>query len=56
MGTEQQRERQIACVVYGASEGLRTLVIEPQAVGGQAPDAPTSLIACFVTKGFGVAP
>ena len=26
----------LAAAVYGASEGLRTLVVEPQAIGGQA--------------------
>ena len=29
----------LAAAVYGASEGLRTLVIEPQSIGGQAGTA-----------------
>jgi thioredoxin reductase (NADPH) len=42
----------LAAVVYGASEGLRTLVIEPEAIGGQA--GTSSLIRNYLGFPWGV--
>jgi thioredoxin reductase (NADPH) len=42
----------LAAAVYGASEGLRTLVIEPQAIGGQA--GTSSMIRNYLGFPWGV--
>jgi thioredoxin reductase (NADPH) len=44
---------ELSAAVYGASEGLRTLVIEPQAIGGQA--GTRSMIRNYPGLPYGVA-